>query len=60
MTISRSSSRKVRALAAIVDLENIQPDENKIDLKQWREDWDDEDLNDDFSKQLKEELGKAK
>ena len=25
----------------------------KIEAKQWREDWDDEDINEDFTKQLK-------
>lgn len=29
----------------------------KIDVKQWREDWDDEDINDEFGLQLKKELG---
>ncbi|CAD8056807.1 unnamed protein product [Paramecium sonneborni] len=28
----------------------------KIDVKQWREDWNDEDLTDEFSIQLKQEL----
>lgn len=31
----------------------------KIDAKQWREDWDDEDINDEFGIQLKKELGIA-
>jgi hypothetical protein len=25
----------------------------RVDPKQWREDWDDEDINDDFAKELK-------
>ncbi|KAM3142000.1 hypothetical protein pb186bvf_005873 [Paramecium bursaria] len=25
----------------------------KIDIKQWREDWDDEDLNDEFTQQIR-------
>jgi hypothetical protein len=29
----------------------------KIDAKQWREDWDDEDINDEFGIQLRKELG---
>ena len=29
----------------------------KIEAKQWREDWDDEDINEDFTRQLKKELG---
>lgn len=28
----------------------------KIEPKQWREDWDDEDINDEFTSQLKKEL----
>lgn len=28
----------------------------KVDAKQWREDWDDEDINDDFTQQLKKQL----
>mmetsp|Transcript_27110 Transcript_27110/g.31283 ORF Transcript_27110/g.31283 Transcript_27110/m.31283 type:complete len:83 (+) Transcript_27110:61-309(+) len=32
-------------------------EENKIDIKQWQEDWDDEDVEDEFSNQLRKELG---
>jgi 26 proteasome complex subunit DSS1 len=31
----------------------------KTDAKQWREDWDDEDMNDEFTQQLKRELATA-
>lgn len=31
----------------------------KIEAKEWREDWDDEDINEDFTRQLKKELGIA-
>jgi 26 proteasome complex subunit DSS1 len=31
----------------------------KVDAKQWREDWDDEDINDEFTQQLKRELNLA-
>ena len=29
----------------------------RVDAKQWREDWDDEDINDEFTQNLKKELG---
>ena len=31
----------------------------QLDAKQWREDWDDEDMNDEFTNKLKAELGLA-
>ncbi len=31
----------------------------KNDEKQWRVDWEDEDMNDEFTQQLKRELAKA-
>merc|ERR1711907_150604 len=34
--------------------------ENKIDIKQWQEDWDDEDVEDEFTNQLRKELGVGK
>jgi 26 proteasome complex subunit DSS1 len=30
--------------------------ENKLDVEQWEADWDDDNLDDDFSKQLRTEL----
>ena len=31
----------------------------QLDAKQWREDWDDEEINDEFTSKLKAELGLA-
>ena len=33
-------------------------EEEKADIEQWENDWDDDDLTDDFSKQLRAELEK--
>ncbi len=52
--ILSSSSRTVTTHANSVYDETAP---QKIDAKQWREDWDDEDINDDFAVQLKKELG---
>ena len=51
---SSSSSKMVRARNNSVYDETAP---QKVDAKQWREDWDDEDINDDFAVQLKKELG---
>ncbi len=34
-------------------------DEDKEDMQQWEEDWDDDDVQDDFTQQLRAELQKS-
>lgn len=52
-TISKSLKKMVHLYSYPAYDEN--PPE-RVDPKQWREDWDDEDINDDFVGQLKKEL----
>ena len=35
-------------------------EEDKEDIQQWEEDWDDNDVSDDFTRQLRAELEKAR
>ncbi|KMZ69022.1 putative 26S proteasome complex subunit sem-1 [Zostera marina] len=39
-----------------IDIEWDDKEESKDALQQWENDWDDDDVNDDFSVQLKKEL----